>query len=61
MRLKIVEPDSCDNCKYIIKANNVAYDWYCDFHKECLPVSIIIANKIICEDGYEDDGSRIIK
>lgn len=49
----LIESSNCENCKHLIKATDVVYDWYCTFHKDCLPISIIYRKKVLCEIGYE--------
>ena len=55
MKLKRVEPDSCANCISMQQAQNN----HCKFHNKNISKHHLY--NIICEDGYEDDGSRFIR
>ena len=81
MRLKIVEPDSCDNCSHLEvrtyplddRLDWIVIHYYCHKYKKIIRNleiedfitgslnRTLVLNDIICKDGYEDDGSRIIK
>ncbi len=56
MRLKRTEPDSCDNCISVMKNEPMSS---CKNHKRLLPSKYKLT-ELICEDGYEDDNSRLI-
>lgn len=59
MRLKKTEPDSCGNC---IHYQKTLHSHFCKIYKKYLPIELFEdPNTIVCEDGYEDDGSRYVK
>lgn len=67
MRLKKVEPDSCANCNCIKSISLAGKDFCKKFRKNMFTMAkqhhseLFDATKFICEDGYEDDGSRFIR